>query len=84
MDLPIQIRIIHNVSIMCHKHHYEILLKIGDKFSVSLTKLVLELLVTSLVTETIRDTYRKKTASNKTPALTKSLGVDIWAVGTSS
>ena len=79
---------------MCHKHHYEILLKIGDKFSVSLTKLVLELLVTSLVTETIRDSYRKKTASNKsyrkktasnkTPALTKSLGVDIWAVGTSS
>ena len=84
MDLPIQIRIIHNVSIMSHKHYYKILLKIGDKFLVSLTKLVLELLVTSLVTKTTRDTYREKTSSNKTPALTKSMNVDIWAVGTSS
>ena len=31
-----------------------------------------------------KDTYREKAMSNKTPALTKSTNMDIWAVGTSN
>ena len=32
----------------------------------------------------IKDTYREKALSNKTPALTKSMNMDIWVVGISN
>ena len=32
----------------------------------------------------VKDTYREKALSNKTPALTKSTNMDNWVVGTSS
>ena len=32
----------------------------------------------------IKDTYREKALSKKTPALTKSMNIDIWVVGTSN
>ena len=31
----------------------------------------------------VKDTYREKLPSNKIPALTKSINVDIWVIGTS-
>ena len=31
-----------------------------------------------------KDTHREKPPSNKTPALTKSMNMDIWAVGSSN
>ena len=31
---------------------------------------------------TIKDTHREKVPSNKTPALTESMNMDIWVVGT--
>ena len=31
-----------------------------------------------------KDTHREKAPSNKTPALTKSMNMDIWVVGTSN
>ena len=31
-----------------------------------------------------KDTQREKAPSNKTPALTKSLNMDIWVIGTSN
>ena len=30
----------------------------------------------------VKDTHREKAPSNKTPALTKSMNMDIWVVGT--
>ena len=33
---------------------------------------------------TIKDTHREKAPSNKTPALSKSMNMDIWVVGTSN
>ena len=30
------------------------------------------------------DTHREKAPSNKTPALTKNMNMDIWVVGTSN
>ena len=30
----------------------------------------------------LKDTHREKALSNKTPALTKSMNMDIWVVGT--
>ena len=32
----------------------------------------------------IKDTHKEKAPSNKTPALTKSMDMDIWVVGTSN
>ena len=32
----------------------------------------------------IEDTHREKALPNKTPALTKSMTMDIWVVGTSN
>ena len=32
----------------------------------------------------IKDTYREKALSKKTPALIKSMNTDIWVVGTSN
>ena len=32
----------------------------------------------------VQDTHRKKTLSNETPVLTKSMNTDIWVVGTSN
>ena len=32
----------------------------------------------------IKDTHREKAPSNKTPAFTKSMNMDIWVVGTSN
>ena len=32
----------------------------------------------------LKDTHREKAISNKTPALTKSINMDIWLVGTSN
>ena len=31
-----------------------------------------------------KDTHREKAASNKTPALTESMNMDIWVVGISN
>ena len=31
-----------------------------------------------------QDTHRKKTLSNETPALTNSMNMEIWVVGTSN
>ena len=33
--------------------------------------------------DSIKDTQKKKSTSNKIPALTKGINVDIWVVGTS-
>ena len=33
---------------------------------------------------TFKDTHREKVPSNKTPALTKNMNMDIWVVGTSN
>ena len=30
----------------------------------------------------VKDTYKEEAPSNKTPALTKSINMDIWVVGT--
>ena len=32
----------------------------------------------------IKDTYREKALSKKTPALIKGMNIDIWVVGTSN
>ena len=32
----------------------------------------------------LEDTYREKASLNKTPALSKSMNIDIWVVGTSN
>ena len=32
----------------------------------------------------IKDTHREKAPSNKTPALTKSMNMGIWVIGTSN
>ena len=31
----------------------------------------------------LKDTHREKSPSNKTPALTKSMNMNIWVIGTS-
>ena len=36
------------------------------------------------ILKSFKDTYREKASSNKTPALTKSMNVDLWVVGTSN
>ena len=33
---------------------------------------------------TIKNTYREKTPSNKTPTLSRSMNMDFWVVGTSN
>ena len=37
-----------------------------------------------LFEKSLKDTHRKKAMSNKTPALAKSMNIDIWVVGTSN
>ena len=34
--------------------------------------------------DVLKDTHREKAPSNKTPALTKSMNMDIWVFGTSN
>ena len=38
----------------------------------------------SLRFTSLKDTHKEKAPSNQTPALTKSMHVDIWVVGTSN
>ena len=38
----------------------------------------------NLTTNWIGDTYKEKALSNKTPALTKSMNMDNWVVGTAN
>ena len=42
------------------------------------------LLSEAATTDVLKDTHREKAPSNKTPALTKSMNMDIWVFGTSN
>ena len=39
--------------------------------------------IATYVYNRFKDTHREKTATNKTPMLTKGMNMDIWVVGTS-
>ena len=43
-----------------------------------------EIVSTSCSRINFKDNHRKKAPSNKTPALSESMNMDIWAVGTSN
>ena len=47
-------------------------------------KNVNESAVSEFTERILKDAHREKTASNQTPALTKSVNMDIWVVGTSN